>query len=99
MLFHLISIWSNIKPLINNLYLNQSPSLPFTHTHTNARQLQQIPLMFLPQAGEEMAEGRAEVEYGSDKDNILEGRSMFPHFSLPWLYFFSIGKYSLGNIE
>lgn len=99
MLFHLISIWSNIKPLINNLYLKQSPSLAFTHTHTHTPQLQQMSLMFLPQGGGEMAEGRAEVGYGSDEDNVLEGRSMFPHFSLPCLYFFSIGKYSLRNIE
>lgn len=86
MLFHLISIWSNIKPLINNLCLNQSPSLSFTHTHTD--QLQQIPLMFLPQAGGERAERRVEVGYGSDEDNVLEGRSMFAHFALPCLYFF-----------
>lgn len=46
-----------------------------------------------------MAEERAEVGCESDEDNILGGRSMFPHFSLPCLYFFSVGKHDLGNIE
>lgn len=54
--------------------------------------------MLLPLAEGEAVEEMAEVWYGSDEDNILEGRACF--LILPFLvYFFSTGKYSLGNTE
>lgn len=43
--------------------------------------------MFLPLAEGEAVEEMAEVWYGSDEDNILEGRRMFSHFTLPSLFF------------
>lgn len=73
MLFHLISIWSNIKPLINNLCLKWF-SLPPFDTHRPAPR--NIFDVFAMVWGE-MAEGRTKVEYGSDEDSILAERSMF----------------------
>lgn len=102
MLLHLISIRSNIKPLINNLCLKWSPSLPLTQTHTHKPAPRNVFDVFAMGWGD-MAEGRTKVRYGSDEDSILQGRSMFPDFPLtcPFLPtpFFSIGKYSLGSSE
>lgn len=70
MLFHLISIWSNIKPLINNLCLKWSLSLPLTQTHTHKPAPRNIFDVFAMDWGK-VAEGRTNLGYGSDEDSIL----------------------------